>query len=1364
MGVWKWVWGLGYFWALMGVMVLVPFVSVAAGTAADRGDLVDEAAIYVSLDSTAGNVSTVGSTRAQMVTFHARTAGAVDRTTLAAAYEISGDLISVSSTHGCAVRNDHAIACWGDDTHGQATPPDGEFAAVAVGDSYSCALRTDGTAACWGDSAHGRTDAPEGTYTDLAAGLEHPCAIHTDGTIRCWGRSLLKYPTDSGYQSSDRPPSGTFTDISLLGDLGCGVRTDQSVVCWGKLWLLGAVPAGSFVAVDTGLQHACALRSDRTVACWGSGEANVTDAPDGEFLSVVTGRRHSCALKPDQTLTCWGDQDDPQAARVRSYGLTDAPDGIFRAVAATSWRSCALRFDNTHTCWGQDTPLDSDESTGVEPPPGGSPAVEDIPSNGGASVSVHAASIEQLAAEGVFDGTGCEKGGFCPGEPLERWVMAVWLVRILDGRNPEPGQSSRFVDVETGVWWESYVERLAELEVTAGCSTAPARYCPSEFVTRAQMAAFFKRAYSLAYARSWGFVDTGGNRHETSIDALYAAGITAGCATGPLRYCPNKPVTRAQMATFLVRAQSAVGEPPGAPRNVRVDWVEGETLTVYWQAPSDGGDVDYYAVDFIAPGYWFPPVDSRTLDSHTARRMHEYIERKVQSTANKNLHHDGHGNYQYVLHVDEQDRSNEAGVRVVAVNDFGFVASTGADIPTQASSDHDAMRASIQSLVSEYGTRVSWLTEVWNYIMKQEQSIDPEGGGFRSEGFTFERAPSPSDPDSLGYAAVFADCDYKDLTIHIYGDQHCITEGWGIGVDEGWPPPLEHEGGPSFSKTAVHELAHVYTMAVGASSNPAAVAAGHLYVQEEMMSSGIWMAGLISSWRCVELEVYAELGKALVEEQWFGRPLASLSVSYGLGCGIPLTDEAEEVVRSSYGGRVPQWFYDTYQRSDGTYDLDGLWADVSLLSSRTLLNYVVHSLADMFGGYCPEAMGGGNPWRDGGCSGNQPDRLTAVTLTIESDLLPQSGCSSDPCQALSVVLDAPAGFYDIECWQSGSNRPWFSARWHWPAFPQWSENPCELGGYSGDQVVWVVVRADSGKSVKSNEVVPRESTVPLTEQFLSVAAGWGLSCGIKNDHSIECWGGDVDSHDRPPSGAFHQVSIGASESCGIRADGTLQCWGFSDFLNKQKPTGKFRKVALPQAAYQGAEHACAIRVDGSVECWGNNGCSRSKTVHCGGDEWGQSKAPSGTFIDVSTAYGRSCGLRSDSTITCWGQSIYNDPYQSDVAATPSGRFRAMSTTDRYSCGIRTDQTITCWGWNHKDAHKAPTGAFIDLSVGLEHACGIRIDHTIACWGSNGANQLESPAGRYTALSAGEWHTCALRDNGSVECWGHNFVGESDVPS
>jgi hypothetical protein len=38
------------------------------------------------------------------------------------------------------------------------------------------------------------------------------------------------------------------------------------------------------------------------------------------------------------------------------------------------------------------------------------------------------------------------------------------------------------------------------------------------------------------------------------IEALYASGITGGCATSPARFCPDAPLTRAQMAAFLAKA------------------------------------------------------------------------------------------------------------------------------------------------------------------------------------------------------------------------------------------------------------------------------------------------------------------------------------------------------------------------------------------------------------------------------------------------------------------------------------------------------------------------------------------------------------------------------------------------------------------------------------------------------------------------------------------------------------------------------------------------------------------------------------------------------------------------------------------
>ena len=174
---------------------------------------------------------------------------------------------------------------------------------------------------------------------------------------------------------------------------------------------------------------------------------------------------------------------------------------------------------------------------------------------------VHEPSINRLAAAGVLEDTECGERRICPDEPLLRWVMAVWITRVLDQAPEYSAAQTRFADVDPDAWWVGYVERLADLEVTRGCRTGPLRYCPDKAVSRAQMATFLVRAFDLEAAPSAGFADTVGNKHAASIDALAAAGVTAGCRTDPLRYCPEKAVSRAQMATFLVRALDLVPGP-----------------------------------------------------------------------------------------------------------------------------------------------------------------------------------------------------------------------------------------------------------------------------------------------------------------------------------------------------------------------------------------------------------------------------------------------------------------------------------------------------------------------------------------------------------------------------------------------------------------------------------------------------------------------------------------------------------------------------------------------------------------------------------------------------------------------------------
>jgi S-layer family protein/glycosyl hydrolase family 26 len=66
------------------------------------------------------------------------------------------------------------------------------------------------------------------------------------------------------------------------------------------------------------------------------------------------------------------------------------------------------------------------------------------------------------------------------------------------------------------------------------------------------------------------------------IQALYAAGITGGCATSPPSYCPDIVVSRAQMAVFLLRGIYGRSFAPAPPTGVRFSDVPGDHPFAAW--------------------------------------------------------------------------------------------------------------------------------------------------------------------------------------------------------------------------------------------------------------------------------------------------------------------------------------------------------------------------------------------------------------------------------------------------------------------------------------------------------------------------------------------------------------------------------------------------------------------------------------------------------------------------------------------------------------------------------------------------------------------------------------------------------------
>ena len=163
----------------------------------------------------------------------------------------------------------------------------------------------------------------------------------------------------------------------------------------------------------------------------------------------------------------------------------------------------------------------------------------------------YAAPVAALAEDGIFDGTLCNDG-FCPDQAIDRKTMAAWIVRVLDGEDPEPVSETRFDDVDADSFYAPFIERMAELGVTRGCGDGSG-FCPDGTVNRSQMAAFLSRAYGLADGPDPGFAD--GAWYAADVARLAASGITRGCGDGT-RFCPGRDTTRGQMATFLHRAEN----------------------------------------------------------------------------------------------------------------------------------------------------------------------------------------------------------------------------------------------------------------------------------------------------------------------------------------------------------------------------------------------------------------------------------------------------------------------------------------------------------------------------------------------------------------------------------------------------------------------------------------------------------------------------------------------------------------------------------------------------------------------------------------------------------------------------------------
>jgi hypothetical protein len=184
-------------------------------------------------------------------------------------------------------------------------------------------------------------------------------------------------------------------------------------------------------------------------------------------------------------------------------------------------------------------------------PPATSPQFADVPNSSAFYDSINIMRLWSITS-------GCTATDYCPASPVTRGQMAVFIIRALFGDSFTIPNVPYFTDVPATHPLFSYIQKMRELGITSGCTATT--FCPDSNVTRGEMAVFLVRGKlaslhqdNFPFPQPVYFTDVPGNHvFHKFVQKLRELGITSGC--GATTYCPDSPVTRDQMATFIVRS------------------------------------------------------------------------------------------------------------------------------------------------------------------------------------------------------------------------------------------------------------------------------------------------------------------------------------------------------------------------------------------------------------------------------------------------------------------------------------------------------------------------------------------------------------------------------------------------------------------------------------------------------------------------------------------------------------------------------------------------------------------------------------------------------------------------------------------
>ncbi|MEP0773719.1 MAG: S-layer homology domain-containing protein, partial [Acidobacteriota bacterium] len=234
--------------------------------------------------------------------------------------------------------------------------------------------------------------------------------------------------------------------------------------------------------------------------------------------------------------------------------------GSFGIAGFGDYSGAGLEFDCSGALWaanqtdGKMYQVESGE-TGTCPWAGGPPWLQLTPTSG--SVGPYSSSL--VDAHFIADGA-------------DRWgTYQAKIMTMHDSATPVPDVNVCFIkafdDVPVGHWADKFIHAVAGARIAPGVG---GNFRPEDPMTRGNMARWlllgrYGNTYSPPVCQPiFADVDCDTTPNADWIVDLYNKGITAGCGTNPLRFCPDQIVTRRQMAIFLLKAKEPAGYTPPA--------------------------------------------------------------------------------------------------------------------------------------------------------------------------------------------------------------------------------------------------------------------------------------------------------------------------------------------------------------------------------------------------------------------------------------------------------------------------------------------------------------------------------------------------------------------------------------------------------------------------------------------------------------------------------------------------------------------------------------------------------------------------------------------------------------------------------